>query len=101
MANYKALNALAEIRQYMRENGGIPDAIRDDFNQVAKSLGSSPDWCMKTPEPELTPEQQAEADRLYQAMLATVPESVRKPTHVCDRTGASVYGTRESCPLCK
>ena len=68
MPNYKALNALAEIRDYMRETGQIPDPICDDFNRVAKSLGADPDWCM--PAPELTPEQKKESDRLLSAMIA-------------------------------
>lgn len=49
MPNYKALNSLAEVRDWVRDylHHDIPDAIVDEFNQVAKSLGASADWMMK------------------------------------------------------
>lgn len=48
MANYKALSALAEIRDYLREiNSPVPAPIVNDFNVVAKSLGGSEDWMIQ------------------------------------------------------
>lgn len=51
-AKYERLNALAEIRDYLREileknyhDRTIPDPIREDFNLLAKHLGSVDGWC--------------------------------------------------------
>lgn len=90
MPNYKALNALAEIRDYMRETSRIPDAIVEDFNQVATSLGGSPEWCGKVA--ELTPEQQKESDRLLEAMKA---DSLLRPlANTLAKVKQSIHGNK-------
>jgi len=48
MNKYEALNALAEIRDYLRgldANKEIPILIVDDFNIVARKLGAADHWC--------------------------------------------------------
>lgn len=50
MKNLDAINALVEIRDYLREslNGEIPQPICDDFNSVISALTGRhhQDWCM-------------------------------------------------------
>lgn len=52
---YEALNALADIRDWVREHAStdaakyMPEALRKKFNLVAKRLGASePEtWCVR------------------------------------------------------
>jgi len=46
--NYRALNALAEIRDYLREiDPKGAKALMQNFNQVAKSLGGEDNWMIE------------------------------------------------------
>jgi hypothetical protein len=60
MNRIERLNALAEIRDYLRERVGIiPQGICDDFNILAAHLGASKlssSWCL--PATHDTPEEQ-------------------------------------------